>query len=159
MTASSIGKSSHQKINFNKLQQDLNDFIAWEKKWEMSFNKSKCYSMSITHKCKPLKFTYEMNDTPLTEVEHYPYLGVVISKDLTWSRHIQKKCNKANSNSMLGLLRRNIHCCPTEVKSIAYKSLVRVCPRLEYCNTVWYPHHKTHISSIEKKSKKELHDL
>ena len=34
--------------------------------------------MSVTHKLKPLKFTYEMNDTPLTEVEHYPYLGVEI---------------------------------------------------------------------------------
>ena len=55
---------------------------------------------------------------------------------------------------MLGLLRRNIHCCPAEVKSIAYKSLVRVHPRLEYCNTVWYPHHKTHISSIEKIQKR-----
>ena len=118
-----------------KVQQDLNGVIAWEKKWEMSFNRSKCYSMSVTHKRKPLKFTYKMNDTPLIEVEHHPYLGVEISKDLNWSRHIQKICNKANS--MLGLLRRNIHCCPVEVKSIAYKSLVR--PRLEYCNTVLGP--------------------
>ena len=109
--------------------------------------------MSVTHKRTPLKFTCKMNDTLLTQVEHHPYLGVEISKDLTWSRHIQKICNKANS--MLGLLRRNIHCCPVEVKSsIAYNSLVR--PRLEYCNTVWDPYHKIHISSIEKKL---LHDL
>ena len=49
---------------------------------------------------------------------------------------------------MLGLLRRNLHSCPTDVKSVAYKALVR--PRLEYCDTVWDPHHKIHINTIEK---------
>ena len=53
-----------------------------KKKWQLSFNKSKCYSMRATHKKKPMKTTYKMDGIPLEEVDSYPYLGVEISKDL-----------------------------------------------------------------------------
>lgn len=87
-----------------------------------------------------------MCGTLLEEVNSCPYLGVELSKDMNWLSHINKISKKANK--MLGLLRRNIFSCPAEVKSIAYKALVR--PRLEYCNAIWDPHHETHKYIIEK---------
>ena len=76
----------------------------------------------------------------------YPYLGVEISKDMNWAPHINNISNKANR--MLGLLRRNLYSCSADVKSTAYKALVR--PRLEYSNVIWDPHHANHKYTIEK---------
>ena len=129
-----------------QLQADIDIITTWEKTWQMNFNKTKCYSMKITHKKNPVVTTYKMDDTTLDEVKSYPYLGVEISKDMNWATHINSISNKANR--MLGLLRRNIHSCSSDVKSIAYKALVR--PRLEYCNTVLDPYHKTHKNIIER---------
>ena len=102
--------------------------------------------MRVTHRKKPVKTTYEMDDIPLEEVESYPYLGVEISKDLNWQSYINRISNKANR--MLGLLRRNIFNCSAESKVITYKALVR--PRLEYCSAVWDPHYRTHINIVER---------
>jgi hypothetical protein len=129
-----------------QLQADIDVITNWERRWQMSFNKSKCYSMRMTHKKKPAVNTYNMSGTPLEDVNSYPYLGVEISKDMNWAPHINKISKKANK--MLGLLRRNLHSCSADVKSIAYKALVR--PRLEYCNVIWDPHHETHKYTIER---------
>ena len=68
-------KSSTDQL---QLQDDVDCVTAWEKKWQMSFNKSKCYSMRVTHKKKPMKTTYKMDGIgiPLEEVDSYPFLGV-----------------------------------------------------------------------------------
>ena len=44
---------------------------------------------------------------------------------------------------MFRLLKRNIYYCNSNVKSIAYKTLVR--PLLEYGSTIWDPHFDTDI--------------
>ena len=43
----------------------------------------------------------------------------------------------------LCFLKRNIHVHNKDLKSVAYKTLVR--PQLEYASTVWYPHHDKDI--------------
>ena len=40
-----------------------------------------------------------------------------------------------------------MHRCPPHLKEKAYKSLVR--PRLEYCCSVWDPHHKKYQDKLE----------
>ena len=62
--------------------------------------------MSITHKKVPLSFSYSMNDCILERVKNYPYLGVTISDNLSWSGHIHNVICK--SNRTLGLLRRDL---------------------------------------------------
>ena len=84
-----------------QLQEDVDCVKAWEKKWQMSFNKFKCYSIRVTHEKKLIKTTYKMDGIPLEEVDSYPYLGVEISKDLNWASHMNEISNKANR--MLGL--------------------------------------------------------
>ena len=42
------------------------------------------------------------------------YLGVTLSNDLEWSKHIATMTNKANSK--LSFLRRNLKVCPEKLK-------------------------------------------
>ena len=51
------------------------------------------------------------------------YLGITLSNDLEWSKHIATMTNKANSK--LSCLRRNLKGCPEKLKQTAYFSLIR----------------------------------
>ena len=127
------------------LQNDINLLCDWEQRWQMKFNKAKCYAMNITHKTDPLHTNYCMGDTTLETVKNHTYLGVELNNKLSWANHIQNV--KTRANQILGLLRRNLYSCSSDVKSVAYKTLVR--PRLEYCASVWDPYQKDLISQLE----------
>ena len=129
----------------NILQQDIDTLCFWQNQWLMKFNTKKCFSMTITHKLTPATFTYDMGGVPLQSTDSHTYLGVLLNSKLNWNQHINKTTTKANKT--LGLLRRNFHHCSTSVKSTTYKTLV--CPQLEYCCTIWDPHHQTSIDRIE----------
>lgn len=102
--------------------------------------------MHVSHKTKPIIHNYNMNGKILGNVDHHPYLGVEISKDLSWACHINQVANKANK--MLGLLRRNILSCSGPVKEMAYKTLVR--SKMEYCGAIWDPYHNNNKMTLEK---------
>ena len=71
--------------------------------------------------------------------------GLTISHNLNWNQHCDNICSKANST--LGLLRRVLPDCSTDVKSKTYTNLVR--PQLEYACSVWNPYTKRNIHQIE----------
>ena len=122
------------------LQFDLENLHQWTVKWGMRFNPSKCQIMHIARgKCKT-KY-YELCNEILSTVNHAKYLGVTISNDLSWHRHVCEITKKANS--ILSLISRNLRSCPRAAKIIAYNTLVR--PKLEYSCTVWDPHIKEDI--------------
>ena len=128
-----------------RLQADLDKLTEWQDKWQMDFNAKKCYVLRITHAKQPQKYTYTLNNTELQETQTHTYLGVDLSHDLTWNSHINRIATKANRT--LGFLRRNIYQCPTHIKDMAYKTLVR--PILDYCSSVWDPHTSTLIKQLE----------
>ena len=70
------------------------------------------------------------------------YLGITLSNDLEWSKHIATMTNKANSK--LSFLRRNLKGCSEKLKQTAYFSLIR--PFMEYGATVWDPYQKTSLA-------------
>jgi hypothetical protein len=111
----------------------------------MSFNASKCNSITITRKKKKIEFPYHLHGQKLEHVNSTTYLGVELPSDLSWKPHIQKTCKKANKS--LSFLRRNLKISNPEIKETAYKGLVR--PITEYSCSVWDPHQKTHIDSLE----------
>ena len=51
------------------------------------------------------------------------------------------------ANQTFGFLKRNIRVHNKDLKSVAYKTLVR--PQLEYASTVWYPNTTTDINKVE----------
>ena len=73
------------------------------------------------------------------------YLGIQISDDLAWSKHINQMTTK--SNNTLKFIKRNIQTNIHKIKETAYKTYVR--PLLEYSATVWDPWQKKYINQIE----------
>ena len=69
-----------------------------------------------------------------------------MSSDLSWLRHVTKMSNKASRT--LGLHKRTLSPCSQNVKSIAYKMLVR--SQLEYASEVWNPYAMKCIQKIEQ---------
>jgi hypothetical protein len=65
---------------------------------------------------------------------------------LKFSQHISSKINK--SNSILGLIGRSFSYLDRYSFAKLYTALVRL--HLEHGNTIWYPHHRKDIESIEK---------
>ena len=127
------------------LQSDLNKLTEWEEKWLMSFNLSKCEVLTVTCKKQPTLFNYSMHDQILNRVKSTKYLGVTKTSDMNWNKHINQTAGKANQ--MLGFVKRNIKTRSHNIKTKAYKALVR--PRLEYCASVWDPHTQSAIQKIE----------
>ncbi|PIK35151.1 putative RNA-directed DNA polymerase from mobile element jockey-like [Apostichopus japonicus] len=120
----------------HQLQEDINILGQWAKDWGMSFQPVKCNIMTITRKRKPVIFNYMLNGVHLVKVDCVKYLGIHITSDLNWGKHIQNVCNKGNR--ILGVLRRNLSPCSKDAKLAAYKGLLL--PVLEYASSVWDPH-------------------
>jgi hypothetical protein len=127
------------------LQKDLIALEEWAHMWGMKFNATKCYVMRIGRGRSLSDWFYTLCDHPLEQVQHNPYLGVLLSEDLKWTAHITKVAKKANN--ILAFLRRNLQSCPRSLKETAYKTLVRSIT--EYSCTVWDPHLKGDIATLE----------
>ena len=115
------------------------------KKWKMEFHPGKCQLLRITNKTEPIKSTYFIHDTPISETDSAKYLGVVIDTKLKWTKqytNLIKKCN-----GTLAFIKRNLSNSPSFVKKQCYLSLIR--PKLEYACAVWDPHCSTHIENLE----------
>lgn len=129
----------------NALQQDLDSLATWEQKWDMQFHPDKCTTLPVTRGKRPQHFDYSLHNHTLETVKNAKYLGVTISNDLKWERHINQVCAKANKT--LGFLRRNLKVSSRKIKETAYKAFVR--PILEYACSVWDPHTEQEIDKLE----------
>ena len=122
----------------------------------MRFQPSKCNMMQLSRKRKHhVNTTYYylllfLEGTALVTLSHIKYLGVYISSNLDWTKHISETCKKASRT--LGLLNRNLAFCQPDIKEKAYKGLVR--PVLEYASTVWDTFCENHIQTLGKVQKR-----
>ena len=97
--------------------------------------------------------TYHLYNTSLSLSDHCKYLGIILQSNLKWNRHIEETI--AGTNSILGLLRRNIKVASTYVKDLAYRALIR--PKLEYASAVWSPWQQFLVDNIEKVRLRSAH--
>ena len=111
----------------------------------MEFHPDKCEVISVTRKKNPISYPYHIHGHHLKHVNYVKYLGVHITSDLRWDKHIDNICSRANSS--LGFIRRNVNIGNPTVKGLAYQSYVR--PVLEYSPTVWDPYTVGSIKKIE----------
>ena len=107
---------------------------------------AKCNVIRITRKHSRVTFPYTLHGHILEEVSSAKYLGVTISNDMRWNKHIDNTSSKANKK--LGFLKRNLKVRDSKLKETAYKAIVR--PSLEYCSSVWDPHSKQSAETLEK---------
>jgi hypothetical protein len=88
------------------LQNDLNNLENWESDWSMEFNPDKCEVFSISRKKHQVTFPYNLHCRQLKSTEAAKYLGVKISKDLSWTNHINNITAKAHNS--LRFIKRNV---------------------------------------------------
>ena len=92
------------------LQKDLNLLENWGNTWSMRFNAANCNIMRVSRTRDPKLFNYSLTGQVLEEVMYAKYLGVTLSNDLEWSKHIGTMTNKANSK--LSFMHCNLKGCP-----------------------------------------------
>ena len=129
------------------LQEDWSALERWEETLQMKFHPDKCTIIRISiNKKQILKTNYHIHGHTLEVVDSSKYLGVTISEDLTWKKHIDNTVNKANKT--LRFIWHNFGDCTAPVKAAAYSTEVR--PVLEYSSTVWDPHQASNIHNLEQ---------
>jgi hypothetical protein len=136
----------HNRDECAKLQEDIAALGDWEKEWLMEFHPDKCNVLRISKKRSIIKFPYALHNQVLAEADNAKYLGVNINNKMSWNTHIDQMT--AKSNKRLGFIKRNLKIPDQDLKSMAYKSLVR--PTLEYASAVWDPHTLTAAAQLEK---------
>ena len=133
------------------LQEDLNMLAEWETKWGIASHPQKCSVLSVTRSRTPTRFDYQLKGHVLELQDSTNYLGVDLQSSLSWKTHIDRISKKANS--MLGFLRRNLRSCKEDTKANAYFTMVR--SNLEYCSSVWSPHHQDQVHKVEMVQRRE----
>ena len=128
------------------LQCDLSALQEWSDTWLLKFHPDKCEVLSIGKDKRPAYPCHLETDGkhhPLKHVEQLKDLGIIMSTNLDFDKHISEKVNKANS--MMGLIRRTFIFIDEENFMLLYKAFVR--PHLEYGNAVWSPHKVEYITT------------
>ena len=64
---------------------------------------------------------------------------------MRWNKHVDIITTKATNQ--LNFIKRNLSKCSTDVKSMAYTTIVR--PHLEFASAAWDPYTKTNVIQIE----------
>ena len=77
--------------------------------WQMCFNPSKCTVIRASAG-KKRKAYYTLHGQLLEVLDSSKYLGVTVTDDLSWSKHISDTAAKANRS--LGFLQRNFNTAP-----------------------------------------------
>ena len=118
------------------LQQDLNKLARCEAEYSLEFHPQKCKVLRVTRSRSPSMFNYTLHGTNLKSTESTTYLGITLTNDLTWGKHVDNIWTKANQQ--LAYVRRNIRTRSSATKKKLFNTLVR--PHIEYAATVWNPH-------------------
>ena len=90
----------------------------------MAFNPDKCEVIRITKIQDPIIFDYQLHGITLQITKNAKYLGLNISDDLTWCRHINQAAAKGNNT--LKVIKRNVQTHNSKIKETAYKNYVRI---------------------------------
>lgn len=93
-----------------------------------------------------------LDGTQLKRVSQYKYLGVILTKNLSWTNHIEYISGKALKK--LGYLRRTLAQSPRDTKLLLYKTLIR--PILEYASVVWYPYKQCDLKILDSVQRKAI---
>jgi hypothetical protein len=127
-----------------QLQEDLDSIFAWTQKWMLKLNIDKCSVLHIG--TKNPKVTYSLDGAYLKPVNEQKDLGITISCDLKWEKHLISIVKRANS--LTYLIRKSFSHLPHDLLIKIYKTYVR--PVLEYGYQIWNPYFEKDISMLER---------
>jgi len=96
------------------------------------------------------EMTIEINSMPISNTNHYKYLGIHLDPSLSLSDHIHKACKTASSR--LGLLRRIRPILTIHAALDLYKAMVQ--PVMTYCSTAFLSISETNRKKFERLEKR-----
>ena len=118
--------------DYSYLQEDIKSLCLWITDNYLNLNIKKCCYMVFTRKHNAIllaKDLYIGNKQVPAKTNHYKYLGINLSSDLSWLFHIQLICKEARK--LVGMIFRNFYTfASSSVMVRLYKRLIR--PHLEY---------------------------
>ena len=144
-----------QYVRCRYLISDADILHSWGLDWGMAFSKSKCKVINISRKKTSIReAAYSMDNQSLDCVPFITDLGVTVSSDLSWSRHIESILSKVNKT--LGLVKRVCKDLPDlKVRKLLHCALVR--PKLEYASCLWSPYtvkYRSLIKNVQRRATK-----
>ena len=120
----------------SKLNSDVRHVCDWLKHNQLTLNIKKSQFMLIGSNARLSRIDsiiISVDGKLLEEAQCFPYLGLVINKNLTWEDHVDHMCNKINQK--LGLLRRIQSCFPLSAR-ITFLNFY-VLPLFDYGDIIW----------------------
>ena len=133
-----------------QLQRDIETIYKWASDVNMEFNgdKFECIRVwpdeELGMVFEELKYVNEVGET-IEEKENLKDLGIQLSNDLTFSKHIAKvvsSCNKIVGWAMRTFRTRN-----KSTMLVIWNSMIQ--SRLDYCSQLWSPSLASEISKLE----------
>ena len=111
---------------------DLGKLSNWANKWLITFNALKTDVMFISNVFHDYNFEFKLNHSSLEIVEVHKHLGVYISSDNKWNKHIESII--ASASKQITYLRKLKYILPKETLNKLYCTYIR--PLLEYAPEV-----------------------
>ena len=108
----------------------------WEDDWLMECHPDKYSVIKITRKKTIGRYSYTLHGQILAEETNTKYLRVTIEDKMMWNTNTEQTASTRNKS--LGFLKRNLKINNPDIKSHAYKTLVR--QTLKHCSMVWDLH-------------------
>ena len=123
--------------DYENFQMELrNTIYPWAPGNNMSLNGDKFEHLQIGKNLHKPKTSYrDPSGNIIKEKEHVKDLGVIISNDLTWAKHIREVVSKARA--MTGWVLRTFSTRDKDPMMTMWNSQVR--PILDYCSPLWSP--------------------
>ena len=127
---------------FAELEQatnsELTNLYSWLKANKLSLNIAKTEFMVVSSRQKFLaencgELNIQLDNQPISRVEHAKSLGLIIDDRLSWSNHIKELCRKISS--AIGALRRIRSLISKSTAVQIYNALIQ--PHFDYCAPVW----------------------
>ena len=112
--------------------------------WQLSLSILKCIVLHLG-RANP-HFCYRLSDTPLSSQQYVRDLGVTVSSDLTYHKHIVSIVSAATKK--IYLILRCFHSKDVSVLRRIFISFFG--PSLEYASNIWSPWSNSEINCLEK---------
>ena len=144
----------HSGKNLIEIEEEVNAELLYVVEWLqtnlLSLNVSKTSYIIFTRKKNQVANIF-VGNTKIEQQFDAKFLGVIISSDLGWSKHIDVVRSKSAKN--VGIIAKVRHILPETHTRVLYLALVE--PYMPYCNIVWAAPRKTgqldHLFRIQKK--------
>ena len=117
------------ELVFNR---ELKIIAEWFQSIRLSLNVTKTSYLIFSNK-RDIQLNLMISNSLLTKQHDTKFLGVYISSNLSWNKHIDLVVNKISKN--VGIIAKVRHILPVSNTRTLYLTLVE--PYLSYCNIIW----------------------